>query len=109
MILTPAAVAAAKKKLENDLHGALRVGLSGSGGCEGMTLVLSYEDGDPFDNDTEFLFSGLKVIVDAKSLVYLKDATIDYEKTLMKEGFVLKSDKIQSTCGCGKSFVITKE
>jgi iron-sulfur cluster assembly protein len=109
MTLTPAAVAAAKTKLQNSQHARLRIGISGGSGCEGFTLALSYSDGDLRANDTEFLFDDIKIVVDGKSLALLIGATIDYEKSLMQEGFILKSEKIQSVCSCGKSFVITKE
>lgn len=108
MELTSAAIAAAKRKLENSQHARLRIGIQGSG-CEGFILALSYVDGDLRATDTELMYDGVGIIVDAKSMVLLTGATIDYEKSLMQEGFVLKSDKIKSVCGCGKSFVITKD
>jgi iron-sulfur cluster assembly accessory protein len=107
MTLTPEAVAVAKTKLQNSQHARLRIGIRG-GACEGFTLALSFAD-DLRSNDTEFLFDDLKIVVDAKSLALLMGAVIDYEKSLMQEGFILKSEKIQSVCSCGKSFVITKE
>lgn len=109
LTLTPEAIAAAKTKLQNSQHVRLRIGIQGSGGCLGGILALSYSDGDLRANDTEFIFDDIKIVVDAKSLALLDGATIDYEKSLMQEGFILKSEKIQSVCSCGKSFVMTKE
>lgn len=108
LTLTPAAILAVKTKLEKAGHSRLRIGVSGGAGCEGFALALSYEDREPSARDTEFLYDSVCIVIDAKSLALLMGATIDYEKTLMQEGFVLKSDKIQSYCSCGKSFVITK-
>lgn len=106
LTLTDTAIKAAKEKLTK--YGTektrLRIGVSGSGGCEGYGLCLNCEDGELRAKDTELIFEDLIVVIDSKSLGVLFGATIDYEKTLMQEGFVVRSEKIKSYCSCGASF-----
>jgi iron-sulfur cluster assembly protein len=91
-------------------HGALRVGLKG-GGCSGFTYVLQFEDGPPGARDTILSFDlagdiPVKIYIDPKSAVLLRDATLDYEQTLLKSGFKFHNPQEKSSCGCGESFSV---
>jgi iron-sulfur cluster assembly protein len=44
------------------------------------------------------------VFVDPKSLLYLDNTTLDYEETLMRQGFVFQNPAATRSCGCGSSF-----
>ncbi len=54
--------------------------------------------------DKVFNFDGLKVFVDATSLMYLNGCTVDYVETLEAAGFKFENPQVKSTCGCGSSF-----
>ena len=82
----------------------LRFGVKG-GKCSGYSYVIEYTDKSN-DKDLIFEFEGAKVIIDPKSLIILDGAQIDYHNSLMKSQFVIISDNIKSSCGCGKSFSI---
>jgi iron-sulfur cluster assembly accessory protein len=84
-------------------HG-LRVSVQG-GGCSGFQYGLSYEQ-DRKENDQVLEFSGLEVYVDAMSLMYLEDVTIDYVDSLNGAGFKINNPKATGTCGCGASFSV---
>jgi iron-sulfur cluster insertion protein len=103
--LTDNAIHAAKEKFAKfgSENARLRIGVAGSG-CSGFALCLKCDGGDLRAKDTELKFDDLIVVIDAKSLAVLAGATIDYEKSLMQEGFVLRSEKVQSYCSCGSSF-----
>ncbi|MFI5133983.1 MAG: HesB/IscA family protein, partial [Chitinophagales bacterium] len=58
----------------------LRVGVVG-GGCSGFSYSMSFENGAGMMDKT-FDFEGLKVYVDATSLMYLKGVNVDYIETL---------------------------
>ena len=88
-------------KEEKPGHG-LRVAVQG-GGCSGFQYGLSYEK-DQQDNDQVLEFKGLKVFVDAMSLMYLEDVTINYVDSLSGAGFKIQNPKATGTCGCGASF-----
>lgn len=83
----------------------LRLGIKG-GGCSGFSYVLRFEDDPPKDKDLVFDQHGVKIVVDKKSIVYLNGATLDWEKTLMKQGFKFVNPNEKSSCGCGHSFTV---
>ena len=103
--LTPKAVEMAKKRLEKrgTPDAALRLGVRG-GGCSGFNYVIELSDDPPRDRDLVFDFDGLKVLVDKKSFVYLSGTVLDWEQTLMQQGFKFRNPHEASTCGCGHSF-----
>ena len=44
------------------------------------------------------------VFVDPKSFLYLHGMTLDYEETLMRQGFNFINPNSKHSCGCGSSF-----
>ena len=50
--------------------------------------------------------STVRVLCDRKSLIYLGGSVLDYEKTLMYQGFKFKNPQEASKCGCGHSFTV---
>ena len=40
----------------------------------------------------------------AKSFIYLHGMTLDYQETLMQQGFVFVNPQASKSCGCGTSF-----
>ena len=101
---TPHAVAKVKEIMaqQNPVPAGLRVGVVG-GGCSGFSYSMSFENGAGMMDKT-FDFEGLKVFVDATSLMYLKGVSVDYLETLEGAGFKFDNPNVKSTCGCGSSF-----
>src|ERR1700759_2468885 len=87
---------------QNPVPAGLRVGVGG-GGCSGFSYSMSFENGAGMMDKT-FDFDGLKVFVDATSLMYLKGVNVDYLETLEGAGFKFDNPNVKSTCGCGSSF-----
>jgi iron-sulfur cluster assembly accessory protein len=56
--------------------------------------------------DKTFEYDGLKVFIDATSLMYLDGASVDYVETLEGAGFKFENPNVKSTCGCGSSFSV---
>jgi iron-sulfur cluster assembly protein len=83
----------------------LRLGIKG-GGCSGFSYVLQFEDSPPKDKDLVFEMEGVRVVVDKKSILYLNGSTLDWEKTLMSQGFKFVNPNEKSSCGCGSSFTV---
>jgi iron-sulfur cluster assembly protein len=83
-------------------EGGLRVGVQG-GGCSGLSYNIRF-DSQPRERDRIFQFGDVRVFVDPKSFIYLHGMTLDYEETLMQQGFVFKNPNAQKSCGCGTSF-----
>jgi iron-sulfur cluster assembly accessory protein len=103
---TPSAVAKVKEIMaqQNPLPAGLRVGVVG-GGCSGFQYSMSFESSAGMMDKT-FDFEGLKVFVDATSVMYLQGATVDYIETLEGAGFKFENPNVRSTCGCGSSFQV---
>jgi iron-sulfur cluster assembly accessory protein len=108
ILFTDAAIEAAKSLLEKRKtpNARIRVGVKGSGGCEGFVYHLQFEDNPPREKDCKFFFNGIRVLVDFKSMVMLKDVVVDYKKTLIESGFDFFNPAEKSKCGCEKSFSI---
>jgi len=81
----------------------LRVGIKG-GGCSGMTYVLALDEATPKQYDEVFEQDGVKILIDAKSHLYLNGLTIDYKNSLMGGGFEFSNPNAKKSCGCGTSF-----
>ena len=101
------AVVFAKKKLaaRGTPDAAVRLGVKG-GGCSGFSYVIQYEDTPPRERDTVYEVDGVRFYVDKKSFVYLAGSVLDYEQTLMFQGFKFKNPQEASSCGCGHSFTV---
>ena len=80
----------------------LRVKVVG-GGCSGLQYQLSFSNqADEWDQVSDQ--HGVRLMVDAKSAVYLAGSTVDYVDDLNGAGFKIQNPNASSTCGCGESF-----
>jgi len=104
LTLTPNAIAKVKEIMaqQNPVPEGLRVGVVG-GGCSGFSYSMQFEN-SPGMMDKVFNMDGLKVYVDATSLMYLNGCRVDYVETLEGAGFKFENPNVKSTCGCGSSF-----
>ena len=80
----------------------LKVGIKG-GGCSGFEYVLDLVEESREINE-KFEQFGIKIEVDPKSYLYLKDLIIDFKDEIYNRGFVFNNPNQTSSCGCGKSF-----
>jgi iron-sulfur cluster assembly protein len=94
--------AAMAKEGISPTEGGLRLGVMG-GGCSGLSYSIKF-DTQPRERDRIFEFDGVRVFVDPKSFVYLNGMTLDYEETLMRQGFNFINPNSTRSCGCGSSF-----
>ena len=104
--LTPNAITKVKEIMaqQNPVPAGLRVGVVG-GGCSGFSYSMSFENASGL-MDKVFDMDGLKVYVDATSVMYLNGCTVDYVETLEGAGFKFENPNVKSTCGCGSSFSV---
>ena len=102
--LTPNAIAKVKGIMaqQNPVPAGLRVGVVG-GGCSGFSYSLQFDTSAGM-MDKVFDMDGLKVFVDATSIMYLNGCRVDYVETLEGAGFKFENPNVKSTCGCGSSF-----
>ena len=80
----------------------LRMGVKG-GGCSGLSYSLEF-DNEVGPHDKTFDIDGVKVVVDAKSYLYLNGTTLDYVTQGLTGGFTFVNPNAKSSCGCGTSF-----
>ena len=89
---------------ENNPNIKLRVFVQG-GGCSGFSYGFTLDEAQNED-DFDFAFDDIKVLVDSMSMQYLQGATINYREDMMGASFVIDNPQAQSTCGCGSSFSV---
>jgi iron-sulfur cluster insertion protein len=87
---------------ENNPDIKLRVFVQG-GGCSGMAYGFTFDESQNED-DFDFEYGDVKVLVDSMSFGYLQDAQISYREDAMGASFVIDNPNAQTTCGCGSSF-----
>ena len=104
--LTEAAAKKIRQLLEKEgvslEQGGLRVGVQG-GGCSGLSYAMRLET-QARDRDKVIEEHGARLFVDPKSFLYLNGTTLEYENTLMRQGFVFQNPNAARSCGCGSSF-----
>ncbi len=102
--LTDAAAARVAEIMAEKGAGFLRVGVT-NGGCAGMEYIMDYVAApEPFDEIVED--NGVKIVVDAKAVLFLLGSTVDYETTLLSERFTFGNPNQTDACGCGVSVTI---
>jgi iron-sulfur cluster assembly accessory protein len=89
---------------QDPLPAGLRIGVVG-GGCSGFQYSMSFENQSGM-MDKVYDFDGLKVFLDATSMMYLNGCVVDYVETIEAAGFKFENPTVKSTCGCGSSFQV---
>jgi iron-sulfur cluster assembly protein len=82
----------------------LRVAIAG-GGCNGLSYKLRFTP-DAKRGDILVDSSGVKVLVDPKTALYLKGTHIDYSSALIAGGFKFSNPNAKASCSCGESFSV---
>jgi iron-sulfur cluster insertion protein len=102
--VTPNAIAKVKELMaeENAPDIKLRMFVSG-GGCSGFQYGFTFEE-QAQEDDWDFEFDGVHLLIDPMSSQYLQGAEVDYTESLQGSQFSIKNPQAQSTCGCGSSF-----
>jgi iron-sulfur cluster assembly protein len=110
--VSPSAVDAIARQLKKRKtpEASLRLGLRG-GGCSGFTYVIEFHDGPPRARDQVLALTAsdgsmVRVVVDPKSMLYLAGTVLEWEQTLMRQGFKFVNPNEKTGCGCGSSFSV---
>ncbi len=107
IVLTERAANHVKNFLATQAMGVgLRVAVKTTG-CSGHQYVVEMAK-SVGEQDTTFESNGVKIVVDALSLRYLKGTEMDYVKEGINEIFKFNNPNVAETCGCGESFSIAE-
>jgi iron-sulfur cluster assembly protein len=101
--LTDAAAGRVREILANQAESAvgLRIGVK-NGGCAGMEYTMEWaKEQKPFDEVIEQ--KGVKVLIDAKAVMFLLGTEMDYQQGTLKSGFTFTNPNQVGACGCGES------
>ncbi len=103
--ITDVALDELKRIAQNeDKEPRVRVAMRG-GGCSGFTISMDFTD-LPHDEEFDKVYDhdGMEFIVDDKSVLFLKGATLDFSGTLLGRSFQWQFPNSTGGCGCGTSF-----
>ena len=76
-----------------------------AGGCSGFTYTIGF-DSKSRKFDLEFESCGVKLLVDKKSHLYVKETEIGWSNELQDKGFKFNNPHAKGSCGCKTSFQI---
>jgi iron-sulfur cluster assembly accessory protein len=82
----------------------LRIAITG-GGCNGLSYKLRFAP-EPKRGDIQVRSSGVPVLVDARTALYLKGTVLDYSTQLIAGGFKFTNPNAKASCSCGESFSV---
>lgn len=102
--LTDAAADQVRDILSERGEGYLRVGVK-NGGCAGMEYMMDYVS-EPAKFDEVVEDKGVKIVVDAKAVLFILGAIVDHETTLLHSKFIFRNPNQTDACGCGESVTI---
>lgn len=74
-----------------------------SGGCSGLSYKMDF-DTESRESDEVFEDKGVKIVCEAKSVLYLFGTTLDFSSGLDGKGFFFDNPNAARTCSCGESF-----
>ena len=74
------------------------------GGCSGLQYEFVLDS--RHERDLVIEFDRARVLIDPKSMIYVKGSRFDFVRTLMQEEFQISNPNVKSKCGCGTSFTI---
>lgn len=103
VLLTPAAGAKVLALIARDKPGDfLRVAITG-GGCNGLSYKMRFAP-EPKKGDLLVNTSGVRVLVDSKSALYLRGTHLDFSTKMIGGGFKFSNPNAKASCSCGESF-----
>ena len=82
----------------------LRIAITG-GGCNGLSYKLRFAP-EPKRGDILVRSSGVAVVVDPRTALYLKGTLLDYSNQLIAGGFKFSNPNAKASCSCGESFSV---
>ena len=99
--MTPAAARQIARLMQRQGSQGLRIGVK-KGGCAGMEYTMDYvSEINPMDETVEQ--DGARVMIAPMAQMFLIGTEIDYETSLLEQGFRFRNPNVAEACGCGES------
>ncbi len=105
--LTPAAKAQIARLMQTQGAAGLRLGVK-KGGCAGMEYTMDFVSA-PQPHDEVVEEDGARVLIAPLAQMFLIGTEIDYETSLLEQGFKFRNPNVTETCGCGTSVKFREE
>lgn len=85
----------------------LRMGVK-TGGCSGMSYTMDFISPNDVSSEDSVMEAGegLRLVCDAKALLYLFGLRLEFSDALIGGGFKFDNPNAKAGCGCGKSFKV---
>ena len=80
----------------------LRIRITG-GGCNGLSYKMKFVTAGK-KGDILVESSGVSVLVDSKTALYLRGTTLNYSDRMVAGGFKFENPNAKASCSCGESF-----
>ena len=93
------------KRRRQTPEAVLRIGVRG-GGCSGLSYYMDLVDNAEVKDKIFTFRDGHQVAVDRKSYLFINGSELDFEKTMVKTGFVFRNPLSNRSCSCGDSFTL---
>ena len=97
-----AGMQAEKLMLREEQGEFLRIRITG-GGCNGLSYKLKFVSSAK-KGDILVESSGMSVLLDSKTALYLRGTTLDFSDNLVGGGFKFMNPNAKASCSCGESF-----
>lgn len=107
IVLTVTAIGEIRRRMglkPEDVGKKLRLWVE-AGGCSGLSYEMEFA-AEKKESDVEFVFDGLVVLVEGRSMSYINGMTLDYSDKMVNGGFQFSNPKAKRSCGCGTSFSV---
>jgi len=82
----------------------LRIRITG-GGCNGLSYQMKFV-AEGKAGDILVKTSGVPVLVDRKSALYVRGMVLDYSDRMVAGGFKFSNPNAKASCSCGESFSV---
>ena len=76
------------------------------GGCSGFQYIFKTDSEYSEEKDNIYKLKEIDIVIDKKSLPFIKDSELDYKNELVGSSFSITNPNAKNSCGCGSSFSI---
>ena len=103
--ITDSAISKIQEVLKGQTKTFFRIKVKG-GGCSGFQYIFKIDSDYSEEKDNIYKLKEIDIVIDKKSLPFIKDSELDYKSELVGSSFSITNPNAKNSCGCGSSFSI---